>query len=142
MSLRLRYRYRHLPGGLIPRFQVKSHEHAGPQPERWRFGCTLEIHGCPSLIDRSPAANTIDVLVTGLPARRRDALAVIRDIFDRLHRLWPESQPQETVPLPDAPDGYLLGKANSPRNEASPSQKPKPTEPGQHHRVHRTGVRL
>ena len=103
-SLRFRFRYERLPRGLIPQFQVISHQHAGPRPERWRAGCTLKVQGCPVLIDGQLADSSIDILVAGAVDRRRDALAVVRDLFDLVHLRMPESSPSARVPLPDNPE--------------------------------------
>lgn len=56
------------------------------------------------LIDGDLADNQIDIQVTGPLYRRRDALAVIRSLFAKVHERMPESVPVERVPLPDQPD--------------------------------------
>ena len=102
-SLRFRYRYPEYRDSLIPTFLVIAHEYFGPDPSRWRFGCTLEINGCPVLITADREGRTIDVAVAG-DGHRRDALAVVRSMFATVHRRLPESEPTELVPLPDAPE--------------------------------------
>lgn len=103
-SLRFRFRYEQLPRGLLPQFQVRSHDHAGPDPDRWRSGCTLMVHGCPVLVDGRPAEHRVDLLVAGPAEHRRDALAVVRSLFGLVHERLPESAPEERVPLPDDPE--------------------------------------
>jgi internalin A len=103
-SLRFRYRYPEYRQSLIPTFLVIAHEHFGPDPSRWRFGCTLEIDGCPVLVTADREAKSIDVAVAGDLQRRRDALAVVRSLFATVHKRLPESEPTELVPLPDAPE--------------------------------------
>ena len=101
-SLRFRYRYPEYRQSLIPTFLVVAHEHFGPDPSRWRFGCTLEIIGCPILITADREAKTIDVAVAG-DGHRREALAVVRSLFEAVHKRLPEADPKERVPLPDNP---------------------------------------
>jgi small GTP-binding protein len=103
-SLRFRFRYQQLPRGLIPQFQVLSHMYARPDDDRWRTGCTLVIEDCAVLVDGGLADDRIDIRVTGPPHQRRDALAVIRSVFAKVHQRMPESAPTERVPLPDQPE--------------------------------------
>jgi internalin A len=103
-SLRFRFRYQQLPRGLIPQFQVLSHMYARPDDDRWRTGCTLVIEDCAVLVDGGLADDRIDIQVTGPPHQRRDALAVIRSVFAKVHQRMPESAPAERIPLPDQPE--------------------------------------
>ncbi len=105
-SLRFRYRYAELPVGLIPRFQVTGHQLFGPQPHRWRAGCTMTVNGCPVLVDGRPGDRPprVDILVAGPHERRRDALAVIRASFEIVHGEIPECHATARIPLPDKPE--------------------------------------
>jgi small GTP-binding protein len=103
-SLRFRLRYQQLPRGLIPQFQVLSHMYARPDDDRWRAGCTFLIDECAVLVDGSLADNRIDIHVTGPRHQRRNALAVVRSVFAKVHQRMPEAAPTERVPLPDEPE--------------------------------------
>jgi hypothetical protein len=103
-SLRLRFRYEQLPEALPAQFQVHAHQHFGDDPARWRTGCTLQIHGCPVLVDGQPARKRIEVHVAGPVERRPDALAVVRSLFQLVHAGFPESKPKERIPLPQSID--------------------------------------
>lgn len=103
-SLWLRYSYVDLPRGLIPRFLVAAHNDFGEDPARWRSGCTLEIDGCPVLIDGDLGKSRVDIRVAGPVTRRKDALAVVRSRFREVHERLPETRPSERVPLPHDPE--------------------------------------
>ena len=62
----------------------------------------MEIIGCPILITADREAKTIDVAVAG-DGHRREALAVVRSLFEAVHKRLPEADPKERVPLPDNP---------------------------------------
>lgn len=102
-ALRFRFRYTDLPVGLIPQFQVAAHQHTGTKPTRWRSGCTLTIEGCPVLIDGHLPYKYVDIAVAGPKHQRRDALAVVRDLFRVIHDRMPETEPEARVPLPQQP---------------------------------------
>jgi C-terminal of Roc, COR, domain len=100
-ALRFRYSYVALRRGLMPQFQVKSHELFGPKARRWRSGCVLEFEGCSVLVDGDLGRKRVDILVNGPENRRREALAVVRSIFGVVHAAIPECEPSERIPLPD-----------------------------------------
>ncbi|NJK31611.1 MAG: hypothetical protein HC927_03900 [Deltaproteobacteria bacterium] len=103
--LRLRYAYKHLPRGLVPRFIVEAHEKLATKGARWRTGAVLEVFDCPVLVRASVDDKQIDIWVDGPAHRRRGALDYVRDKFKRVHALNPEAKPEELVPLPDNPGG-------------------------------------
>ena len=103
-SLRFRFGYDQLPHGLIPRFIVETHDKLPKQRCAWVNGVILEIDQCRVLVRSDWKNRRVDVFVEGPPARCRGALAVVRDRFARVHKLYPELNPRELVPLPDRPD--------------------------------------
>ncbi len=112
-SLRFRYRYKHLPNGLISQFIALSSRLAGNDPDRWRTGCTLIVEGCPVLVTSDLRNSSIEVQVAGLARYRKQALAVVRALLDSINERNPETAAQARVPLPEEPHldvryGYLL----------------------------------
>lgn len=102
--LRFRYKYGHLPRGLVPRLIVEAHDKLAARGARWRTGVVLEVHECRVLVRADMEGKTIDIMVDGPQAMRRSALNYVRDKFERVHRLNPEAKPEERVPLPDEPE--------------------------------------
>jgi small GTP-binding protein len=103
-SLRFRFGYDQLPHGLIPRFIVETHDLLPKQRSAWANGVILEIDQCRVLVRSNRKDRSVDVFVDGAPARCRGALAIVRDRFAKVHRLYAELNPRELVPLPDRPD--------------------------------------
>ncbi len=93
-----------MPHGLIPRFIVETHDKLPKQRCAWANGVILEIDKCRVLVRADRKNRRVDVFLDGVPAWCRGALAVVRDRFARVHRLYPELNPRELVPLPDRPD--------------------------------------
>ncbi len=103
-SLRFRYRYDFLPTGLIPQFIVQTHRNLTDRPTRWRTGVVLQAAGCKVLVRADIDRRTVEVAVTGPANRRRDALNVVINDLEAVHRRNPGLKQQPRVPLADRPD--------------------------------------
>jgi internalin A len=102
--LRFRYVYKYLPPGLIPRFIVESHQNLTPEKARWRTGVVLSTRDCQVLVLADLDQRQIDIQLDGPKKRRWEALNIILDDLEAVHRLNPEAEPVARVPLPDRPD--------------------------------------
>ena len=108
-ALNFQYHYAVLPGGILPRFIVRTHENLTDRPTYWQSGVVLEIDGCKALVRGDTQAGRVFISIQGSGAsRRRAALAVIRDQFRQIHATIPKIGAEEKVPLPDAP-GVAVG---------------------------------
>ena len=109
-ALNFEYHYTVLPGGILPRFIVRTHEKlTKKRPTYWQSGVVLEIDGCKALVRGDTQVGRVYISIQGpVPARRRAALAVIRDQFRQIHETIPKIGAEEKVPLPDAP-GVAVG---------------------------------
>ncbi len=103
-SLRFRYRYDFLPGGLIPQFIVQAHRDLTEHPTRWRTGVVLRVTDCPVLVRANVDPREIDIKVAGPANRRRDALNVVIHHLQAVHAENPGLGEDARVPLPDQPD--------------------------------------
>ena len=108
-ALNFQYHYTVLPGGILPRFIVRTHENLTKNPTYWQSGVVLDIEGCKALVRGDTQVGRVYISIQGpVPARRRAALAVIRDQFRQIHATIPKIGAEEKVPLPDAP-GVAVG---------------------------------
>ena len=105
-SLRFRYRYEFLPRGLVPRFIVQAHDLLVNEGARWRTGAVFEVRDCEILVEADVDQDQLDVQVKGPVSRRREALGVIRDRLESVHKQNREAAPTALVPLPDDPDNH------------------------------------
>ena len=102
-ALNFEYHYKVLPDGIIPRFIVRTHDKLTDRPTYWRSGVVLEIDRCRALVRGETSVGKVFVSVRGpVPAHRRNALAVIREEFRRIHATIPRIGAEEKVPLPDS----------------------------------------
>ena len=103
-ALNFQYHYTALPVGIMPRLIVRMHGSLTTNRTTWQSGAVLEIEGCRALVRGDTQAGKVYISVQGeVPARRRNALAVIRDQFRQIHATIPKIGAQEKVPLPDNP---------------------------------------
>ena len=108
-ALNFQYHYTVLPGGILPRFIVRTHQNLTERPTYWQSGVVLEIDGCKALVRRDTQVGRVFISIQGpVASRRRAALAVIRDQFRQIHATIPKIGAEEKVPLPDAP-GVAVG---------------------------------
>ena len=105
-SLRFRYRYEFLPRGLVPRFIVQAHDLLVNEGARWRTGAVFEVRDCEILVEADVEQDQLDIQVKGPVNRRREALGVIRDRLETVHKQNREASPTALVPLPDDPDKH------------------------------------
>lgn len=103
-SLRFRYDYSLLPGGLIPRFIVQAHSKLTKKPTKWRTGVMLEAADCRVLVRADLDRKRVNIQVAGPENMRRSALNVVLVDLNEVHRLNPETKPKAMVPLTDEPD--------------------------------------
>ncbi|MEM7796420.1 MAG: COR domain-containing protein [Cyanobacteria bacterium P01_C01_bin.118] len=104
-TLEFQYHYAILPDSVISRFIVLMHGKIHKQ-FYWRSGVMLAYgEGDDANIARirsDPADNKIFIVITGNKSTRREFLAIIRDVFNRIHASF--VKPTEWVPVPDHPD--------------------------------------
>jgi len=101
------YRYPIVPGGLLPRFIVRTH-HLSDPAARWKSGVIL-IDGtstCRALVRTDAAERQVRIHVDGPEASRRDLLAIIRHNFDVIHGDY-EFKPEALVYPEGVPDKPL-----------------------------------
>ena len=102
-ALNFQYHYKVLPKGIMPRFIVRMHRNLTMKPTYWQSGVVLGIEGCSALVRGDVEGCRIYVSVSGsTPARRRSALAVIRQTFRQIHSTIPGIGAEEKVPLPNS----------------------------------------
>jgi len=101
------YRYLIVPGGLLPRFIVRTH-HLSEPVARWKSGVILVdgTNSCRALIRTDAAERQVRIHVDGPQASRRDLLAIIRHNFAVIHRDY-EFKPEELVYPSGVPDKPL-----------------------------------
>ena len=101
--LRFSYHYDLLPRGLMPRFIVKTHEHACNPPMQWRTGVVLNVENCKVHVEADREKKRVLIKVAGPEKYRRAALSVAKNALKALHDINPLINPQPFVPLPDNP---------------------------------------
>ena len=100
-ALNFQYHYTVLPGGILPRFIVRTHPNLTEKPTYWQSGVVLGIDGCKALVRGDTQAGRVFISIQGPGAsRRRSALAVIRNQFRQIHATIPKIGAEEKVPLP------------------------------------------
>ncbi len=100
-ALNFQYHYTVLPGGILPRFIVRTHLNLTNRPTYWQSGVVLEIDGCKALVRGDTQVGRVYISIQGpVASRRRAALAVIRDQFRQIHATIPKIGAEEKVPLP------------------------------------------
>jgi len=109
--LRLRYGYGYRHPGILPRFIVRTHHLAGPNPTRWKGGVILRIDDCRvrvglrTRIKPGSNAELLEIIVTGPAAQLRSALGRVRDALEFIHRkVYPEVLAKAYVPFPEDVD--------------------------------------
>ena len=100
-ALNFQYHYTVLPGGILPRFIVRTHQNLTDRPTYWQSGVVLEIDGCKALVRGDTQVGRVYISIQGsVASRRRAALAVIRNQFRQIHATIPKIGAEEKVPLP------------------------------------------
>ena len=101
-SVRLRYIYKPLPEGLLPRFIVMTHLLSEGKP-RWRNGVILKDGQAEALVRRGEDRNHVEVTAFGPDAERLRLLEIIQGNLERIHSDLPDPQPVAEVQLKDLP---------------------------------------
>jgi small GTP-binding protein len=102
--LRFQVKYNVLPPGLVCRFIVKMYTYLKPDtPTYWRDGAVLYIHENRCLLRGSVENRRIYIAIQGAEETRREALSLIRDKLEEIHRTIKGLVPIELVPVPGQP---------------------------------------
>jgi internalin A len=112
-STRLRYRYKVLPEGLLPRFIVRTHPHSEGEL-RWRNGVVLrldsdsgeETMSASALVRAEPVDNLVSVIVVGHPIERLRLVKLVRSHFAAMHADLRSLNPREEVEVAGHPDVF------------------------------------
>jgi hypothetical protein len=101
-SIQFVYDYDYLPKSVMPNMMVEMYlmiEH------QWRTGCVLHKNDCKALITNYQ--NRISITVTGEYKKKREFMAVIRNIIDAINHKLSNKQ-VSLIPLPGIKDGFAL----------------------------------
>ncbi|NEO83336.1 MAG: leucine-rich repeat protein [Spirulina sp. SIO3F2] len=109
-TLEFEYHYLVLPGSIISRFIVLSHERIYNQI-RWRSGVMLayregegeDVYNI-ARIKSDPEDKKIFIAISGRETTRREFLALIRQTFNTIHRSFADLTVTEWVPVPGYPN--------------------------------------
>jgi len=101
------YAYPVLPSSVITRFIVRMNEkiHEGIV---WRTGILLKIGENTALVKADIEDRKITIAIDGLEHTRRDALSAIRYELGEIHNSIKGLNPQQRVPVPNAPHAEPL----------------------------------
>ena len=102
-SLGFEYHYKVLPGGILPRFIVRMHNHLTDKPTCWYSGILLEIDEHPILVRGDTQSGRLYISVGGPVQGRRGVLTAVRAELAAIHRSVPGLEVSEKVPLPRDP---------------------------------------
>lgn len=107
-TLDFQYHYPILPDSIISRFIVLMHEKIHQQTY-WRSGVMLTYREGKSpcniaRVKADPADAKIFISIDGRETTRRSFLAMIRDVFTRIHTSFGNLDVGEWVPVPNHPD--------------------------------------
>jgi internalin A len=98
-ALRLRYEYAILPGGLLPRFIVRTYPLSQARP-RWREGVILASGGAEALVRAFVGkVDAVEVTLRGRTEDIRQLAGIIRESLGRIHADLKEPQPRELAEL-------------------------------------------
>ena len=97
-SVRLRYLYKPLPEGVLPRFIVMTHLLSEGKP-RWRNGVVLTDGQAAALVRRGEDRNHVEVTAFGPEALRLRLLEIIQGNLERIHADLPDPKPVAEVEL-------------------------------------------
>ena len=94
--MRLRYEYKALPEGLVPRFITRTYPLSVDQA-RWHGGVVLSSEGSRALVRANITENRIEVTVIGAEVGRDRLVKLIRNHFQYIHRDVQGLNPKELV---------------------------------------------
>jgi internalin A len=95
-AVRLRYEYKVLPEGLIPRLITRTYPLSTNQV-RWRSGVVLSMEGARALVRASAADAQVDVTVVGDEEGRSRLVKLIRNHFQHIHSDIQGLDPEELI---------------------------------------------
>jgi internalin A len=101
-ALRLRYEYKALPEGLVPRFITRTYPLSTGQV-RWRNGVVLEMEGARALIRADPGAARVNVTICGDQDGSQRLAKLIRNHFSHIHADVRGLNPRELVEVDGHP---------------------------------------
>ncbi|MBD2273012.1 leucine-rich repeat domain-containing protein [Nostoc sp. PCC 7120 = FACHB-418] len=107
-TLEFQYHYKVLPESIISRFIVNTHERIHNQIY-WRSGVMLqyqqhnEIYNI-ARIKADPEDKKIFIAISGRKETRRSFLAILRDVFQKIHKSLANLEITEWVPVPGYPN--------------------------------------
>ena len=96
------YAYPVLPSSVITRFVVRTNQKID-DGFVWRTGVVLKIGENKALVKADIEDRRITIAIDGLEHTRRDALSAIRYQLDEIHNSIKGLNPQQRVPVPNAP---------------------------------------
>ncbi|MBW4464489.1 MAG: leucine-rich repeat domain-containing protein [Pegethrix bostrychoides GSE-TBD4-15B] len=107
-TLGFQYHYAILPDSVLSRFIVLIHKKIH-QNIYWRTGVMLAYREANEIsnlarIKADPADQKIFISISGRESTRRSFLALIRDVFNRIHDSFANLEVTECVPVPGHPD--------------------------------------
>jgi internalin A len=105
--MRLRYKYKVLPEGLIPRLITRTYPLSTDQV-RWRRGVVLSTEGTRVLVRANTADAQVEVTVIGDEDRRNRPVKLILNHFQHIHRDVQGLDPKELVEVEGRRDVYKL----------------------------------
>ena len=105
-TLAFQYHYNVLPGSIISRFIVRSHQLISKNTY-WRSGVVLTYEGSRALVKSDREDKKIFIWIDGSKATQRQLLGIIRSHFDHIHGTITGIEVAGKVPLPGRPDVVL-----------------------------------
>ncbi len=101
-ATRLRYTYKVVPEGLLPRFIVRTHP-LNEGETRWRNGVVLRLDGATSLVRAEPQERRVSVTAVGDPAARLQLVKLVRSHFGAMHGDLRRLNPKEELEVEGHP---------------------------------------
>jgi len=94
------YEYDYLPKSVMPNLMVKTHQ---IMESMWRTGCVLRNDNSKMLVTNYQ--NRISITVTGEYKKKRESMAIIRNIIDLINDKL-SNKPVPLIPLPGTSNGF------------------------------------
>lgn len=102
-ALRLRYQYKVLPAGLLPRFITRTYPLSAGQL-RWRAGVVLEMDGARALV--RAGGSQVNAAIFGDAGGRQRLAKLIRNHFAHIHADLKGIEPEEQVEVDGHPGNF------------------------------------
>ena len=104
-ALRLRYNYKVLPEGLLPRFITRTYPLSEGRA-RWRAGVVLEMDDARVLVRGDAVRSQVNVVVLGGEAGRQRLAKLVRNHFAHIHADLKGLKPEEEVEVEGRPGRF------------------------------------